>query len=96
MIKEPMSILEKFNLLKELGFDGVEMDSPSDLDEKEVIDARATSGLLFTALLILCTGKTPFLIQILQCATKDALALNTHCDRQRPTEPLRYCWCRLW
>lgn len=45
MIKEPISILEKFNLLKELGFDGVELDSPSNLDEQEVIDARAASGL---------------------------------------------------
>ncbi len=45
MIDEPLSILEKFELLKRLGFDGVELDSPSDLDEKEVIDATKASGL---------------------------------------------------
>lgn len=45
MIKEPISILEKFNLLKELGFDGIELDSPSNLDEQEVIDAQKASGL---------------------------------------------------
>ncbi len=45
MIDEPLSVLEKFNLLKELGFDGVELDSPSNLDEKEVIDAKNASGL---------------------------------------------------
>ena len=45
MIDEPLSILEKFELLKRLGFDGVELDSPSDLDEKEVIDAAKASGL---------------------------------------------------
>ena len=38
-------MLEKFNLLKELGFDGVELDSPSNLDEQEVIDAKNSSGL---------------------------------------------------
>lgn len=45
MIEEDLSILEKFNLLKRLGFDGVEMDSPSDLDRDEVIQARDESGL---------------------------------------------------
>ncbi|MDE0555121.1 MAG: sugar phosphate isomerase/epimerase, partial [Candidatus Poribacteria bacterium] len=33
MVQEPdLSIAEKFQLLKDLGFDGVEMNSPSDLD----------------------------------------------------------------
>lgn len=46
MVKEDgMSILEKFQMLKELGFDGVEMDSPSDLDRDEVIRASKESGL---------------------------------------------------
>ncbi len=46
MIQGNMSILEKFKLLKELGFDGVEMDSPSGLDIREVVRARDESGLL--------------------------------------------------
>lgn len=45
MVQEEMSVLEKFNLLRYLGYDGVELDSPSDLDEKEVIDAKNASGL---------------------------------------------------
>lgn len=46
MIQEPdLSIAEKFQLLKDLGFDGVEMDSPNDLDQGEVIAARDAAGL---------------------------------------------------
>ena len=45
MVKEPLPLLDKFRLLKELGFDGVELDSPNDLDAEEVIAARDTSGL---------------------------------------------------
>ena len=45
MIEEDLSILEKFKLLQSLGFDGVEMDSPSDLDRDEVIAARDETGL---------------------------------------------------
>ena len=45
MIEEDISILEKFKLLQSLGFDGVEMDSPSDLDRDEVIAARDETGL---------------------------------------------------
>ena len=30
MIKEDLSVLEKFQLIKELGFDGIELDSPND------------------------------------------------------------------
>ena len=46
MVQEPdLSIAEKFQLLKDLGFDGVEMDSPSDLDRDEVIAARDAVGL---------------------------------------------------
>ncbi|GMQ82495.1 MAG: sugar phosphate isomerase/epimerase [Rhodothermia bacterium] len=45
MIQEDMTILQKFELLKRIGFDGVEMDSPSDLDIDEIVAARDTSGL---------------------------------------------------
>ena len=44
--EEGLSILEKFQLLAELGFDGLEMDSPSDLDRDEVIAARDATGLV--------------------------------------------------
>ncbi len=45
MVKEDLSILDKFKLLKDLGFDGVEMDSPNELDEKEILQARDKTGL---------------------------------------------------
>ena len=46
MVQESsLSIAEKFQLLKDLGFDGVEMSSPNDLDRDEVIAARDTVGL---------------------------------------------------
>lgn len=45
MVQEDLSILEKFKLLKSLGFDGVEMDSPSTLDRGEVLRARDETGL---------------------------------------------------
>lgn len=45
MIQEDMSIAQKFKLLKRLGFDGVEMDSPTDLDIDEIVSARDESGL---------------------------------------------------
>ncbi|MEM1136464.1 MAG: sugar phosphate isomerase/epimerase family protein [Bacteroidota bacterium] len=45
MIKEDLSVLDKFKLLKDLGFDGVELDSPNDLSEKEILAARDQTGL---------------------------------------------------
>ena len=45
MIQAGNSVKEKFQLLKELGFDGVELDSPSKLDPNEVLRARDEVGL---------------------------------------------------
>ena len=45
MIKEDLSILDKFKLVKDLGFDGIELDSPNDLNEKEILQARDKTGL---------------------------------------------------
>ncbi len=45
MIKEEGSIMDKFQLIKELGYDGIELDSPNDLDEKEILEARDATGL---------------------------------------------------
>jgi L-ribulose-5-phosphate 3-epimerase len=39
------SIEDKFKLIKELGFDGVEMDSPSDVDVEEAVAARDKTGI---------------------------------------------------
>jgi L-ribulose-5-phosphate 3-epimerase len=45
MIQDGNSVKEKFQLLKDLGFDGVELDSPSKLDPNEVLRARDEVGL---------------------------------------------------
>jgi hexulose-6-phosphate isomerase len=46
MIREELSVLDKFKLVKSLGFDGVELDSPNDLMEKEILEARDKTGLV--------------------------------------------------
>ena len=45
MVQHNGSIKQKFALLKELGYDGVELDSPSTLDRDEVLRARDETGL---------------------------------------------------
>jgi len=45
MVDEDVSLAEKFQMLKELGFDGVEMNSPNDYETEEVIDAREEAGI---------------------------------------------------
>lgn len=45
MIKEDLSVLDKFKLVKDLGFDGIELDSPNNLTEKEILNARDKTGL---------------------------------------------------
>ncbi len=45
MIRENISILEKFEMLKELGFDGVEFGAPNSLNTEEVLAARDKTGL---------------------------------------------------
>jgi hexulose-6-phosphate isomerase len=46
MIKIKGSIEEKFNLIKSLGFLGVEMDSPSNIDKEEAVKARDKTGIV--------------------------------------------------
>lgn len=45
MVQAGNTVLEKFQLLKDLGYDGVELDSPNDLDNDEVLEARDKTGL---------------------------------------------------
>lgn len=46
MVEGDMSIMDKFKMLKELGFDGVEFSSPHQYDNKEILAARDKTGLL--------------------------------------------------
>ncbi len=45
MVGAGADVLAKFKLVKKLGFDGIELDSPSDLDENEVLRARDRTAL---------------------------------------------------
>lgn len=45
MVQGKGTLLDKFRLLKDLGFDGVELDSPNDFVLKEVQQARDKTGL---------------------------------------------------
>ncbi|MFT3705038.1 MAG: twin-arginine translocation signal domain-containing protein [Agriterribacter sp.] len=46
MVEGDMSLMDKFKMLKELGFDGVEFSSPHEYDNKEILAARDKTGLL--------------------------------------------------
>ena len=45
MVKDGKTVLEKFRLVKELGYDGIELDSPNNLDNAEVLAARDATEL---------------------------------------------------
>lgn len=45
MVTAGSTLLEKFQLVKELGYDGIELNSPNNLDLQEVLDARDATGL---------------------------------------------------
>ncbi|WP_267552028.1 sugar phosphate isomerase/epimerase [Rhizobium rhizogenes] len=60
MVEEPkLSILEKFQLLRDLGYDGVELDSPNDLTLDEVLNARDKTGLAIPGLVNAVHWKRP-------------------------------------
>lgn len=44
-IAEPLSVLDKFKLLKDLGFDGVEIRTRDKVDPKQLLEARERTGL---------------------------------------------------
>ena len=45
MVGEDMPIVDQFQMLVDIGFDGVEMESPSDVDIHEVLEAKEKTGL---------------------------------------------------
>lgn len=45
MIKEDLSLIDKFKLVKDLGFQGVEFNSPVDLDITELLKAKELTGI---------------------------------------------------
>jgi L-ribulose-5-phosphate 3-epimerase len=57
--EDKLSILEKFQLIKDLGFDGVEIDAPGALPLDEVLAARDSTGLLIPGVINAMHWKTP-------------------------------------
>lgn len=45
MIKEELSVLDKFKLVKDLGFDGIEFNSPLEIPIQELLNARDKTGI---------------------------------------------------
>ena len=45
MIKENLSLTDKFKLIKDLGFDGVELNSPLDINLSDVLFAKEKAGI---------------------------------------------------
>jgi hexulose-6-phosphate isomerase len=59
MIKEDQSLGDKFKMIKELGFDGVELDSPNDLTEKEILEARDRTEIMIPGVVNSIHWKSP-------------------------------------
>lgn len=45
MIKEDLSLADKFKLAKDLGFDGIELNSPTKFNKTEILEAKEKSGI---------------------------------------------------
>lgn len=55
-----MSIMDKFKLAKEVGFDGIEMPGPNELDDKEVLAAQDATGLKIHSIMNTVHWRLPF------------------------------------
>ena len=55
-----MSIMDKFKLAKEVGFDGIEMGAPNKLDDKEILAAQDATGLKIHSIMNSGHWKKPF------------------------------------
>lgn len=84
MVEEPnMSILDKFLLLRDLGFDGVELDAPNDLPMGEIIAARDRSGLAIPGVINSMHWKAPLTDPDPQVRAISVQAIRTALDNAR-------------
>jgi L-ribulose-5-phosphate 3-epimerase len=60
MVQGELSLLEKFRLLAELGYQGVELDSPNELSLAEVLEARDATGLTIHSVVNSVHWQAPF------------------------------------
>ena len=59
MVEEKMPIVDQFRMLVDIGFDGVEMDSPSEVDVDEVVAAKEKTGLEIPGVINSAHWKSP-------------------------------------
>ncbi|MCA9322198.1 MAG: sugar phosphate isomerase/epimerase [Planctomycetes bacterium] len=77
MVDEGATVLEKFKLVKELGFHGIEMDSPSNLDRSEVIAARDETRLTIHGVVDSVHWRKPFSHPDAEVRAEGVAALET-------------------
>ena len=59
MIKDEIPLVEKFKMLLELGYDGVELNSPNDLSERAILEARDKAGIAIPGVVNSIHWKSP-------------------------------------
>lgn len=59
MIKEDLSLADKFKLAKDLGFDGIELGAPTEFNKSEILDAKAKSGIELPSVMNMDHWKKP-------------------------------------
>lgn len=76
MVQGSMSLLEKFKLLADLGYDGVEPGSPNDLDTDELLSASEATGIEIHGVVDSEHWRSPFSAADPKVRAKGAAALR--------------------
>lgn len=77
MVKPGKTLLEKFEILKQCGFDGVELDSPSEQKPEEVLEAMKATGIVVHGLVDSVHWSLPLSHKSPQVRDKARAALET-------------------
>lgn len=77
MVDDGASVLDKFTLLRDLGFDGVEMQSPHELAHDEILDAQRKTGVIVNGLVHSLHWSHPFNSPDPAVRAKSVAALET-------------------
>lgn len=96
MITEDLSLTDKFKLAKDIGFDGVELNSPVDFSMKEIMEAKEKRVLKRLLLLIKIIGALLFLILTLRLERNALSLLQSLWRRLKNLEVILFWWYRGW
>lgn len=84
MLEEPgLSITDKFLLLADLGFDGVELDAPNELPTEEILRAQQRSGLAIPGVINSMHWQAPLTDPDPEVRAISVAAIRTALDRAR-------------